>query len=112
MAHYAKVLNGKVIKVIVAEQEFIDLLPQEDGVIWVQTSYNNNFRHRYAGIGYTYNSEEDMFIPPAPYPSWEYSSIIGEWEAPIAQPLDVPLGHYCVWNEETVQWDIVPMPTE
>ena len=84
MAHFAKVINNIVVKVIVAEQDFIDALPDKD--FWVQTSYNTYggkhydpetreeddkppLRKNYAGIGFRYDAELDAFIPPTPYPS-------------------------------------------
>lgn len=127
MAHFAQLdENNVVINVIVvhnndcldengneSEQVGINFCKSLLGANtrWIQTSYNENIRYRYAGIGYTYDSELDIFKHPAPYPSWEYNTIIHEWEAPIAMPMDVPLGHHCVWNEENLQWDVVPIPT-
>ena len=79
MAHFAKVKNKIVTKVIVAEQEFINNLVEEEAGIWVQTSYNTRggvhllggtpLRKNYAGIGYTYDKDKDAFIPPKPFNS-------------------------------------------
>lgn len=75
------------------------------GGTWKQTSYNNNFRKRYAGIGYTYDAERDAFIAPKPYPSWALNETTCDWEAPVARP---DTGFW-VWNEEELQWDeVVP----
>ena len=128
MAHFAQLdENNVVINVIVvhnndcldengneSEQVGINFCKSLLGANtrWIQTSYNGNVRYRYAGVSYTYDPELDIFIHPAPYPSWEYSTIIHEWEAPVAMPMDVPVGHHCVWNEENLQWDVVPIPTE
>ena len=80
MAHYAKVLDGKVIQVIVAEQEFMNEFIDNSPGKWIQTSYNTKgnvhklggtpLRKNYAGIGFTYDKEKDAFIPPQPFASW------------------------------------------
>ena len=70
MAHFAKVKDGIVIQVIVAEQEFVDNYIDNEPGIWVQTSYNGSIRKNYAGIGYTYDPQRDAFIPPKQYESW------------------------------------------
>lgn len=69
---------------------------------WVQTSYNNNFRKQYAGIGYTYDSTKDKFISPQPYPSWSLDSN-DDWQPPVAYPTD---GEIYSWNEDNLQWDL------
>lgn len=75
------------------------------GGTWKQTSYNNNFRKRYAGIGYAYDAERDAFIAPKPYPSWVLNETTCDWEAPVARPET----GFWVWNEEELQWDeVVP----
>jgi len=75
------------------------------GGTWKQTSYNNNFRKRYAGIGYSYDAERDAFIAPKPYPSWTLNETTCDWEAPVARPET----GFWVWNEEELQWDeVVP----
>ena len=123
MAHFAQLdENNVVINVIVvhnndcldengneSEQKGIDFCVSHFGGRWLQTSYNRKIRENYAGIGYTYDADTDMFLPPKPYPSWEYSTLGHEWEAPIAKPLDIPEHCHCVWNESTLQWDIVPL---
>ena len=79
MAHYAKVVDGKVTQVIVAEADFFDTFVDSSPGAWIQTSYNTHgnqhpegrpLRGNYAGIGYTYDSTRDAFIPPKPFPSW------------------------------------------
>jgi hypothetical protein len=108
MAHFAKVENGIVIQVIVAEQDFIDSGLLGDG--WVQTSYNTHggqhpegrpLRGNYAGIGYTYDSVNDVFYAPQPYPSWTISAPKWIWQAPVPYPAD---GNVHEWNEETQSW--------
>tara|TARA_B100000900_G_C20008205_1_gene484681 strand:- start:126 stop:470 length:345 start_codon:yes stop_codon:yes gene_type:complete len=112
MAHFAKVLDGKVIKVIVAEQEFIDSYVDNSPGEWIQTSYNTlagvhskggtPLRKNYAGIGSRYDDDRDAFIPPKPYLSWILNETTCQWEPPVAEPTE---GHH-TWNEETQQWDV------
>ena len=100
MSHFAKVVDGKVVQVIVAEPEFfatfVDTSPGE----WIQTSYNGNIRKNYAGIGYTYDRTRDAFIPPQPYPSWTLNEDTCLWESPVPMPTD---GVY-QWDEATTNW--------
>jgi hypothetical protein len=116
MAHYAKVINGIVIEVNVAEQEWVDAQP--DKWAWVQTSYNTYggvhyhpktrlpdggvpLRKNYAGIGFRYDSERDAFIPPTPYPSWKLNEDTCLWDAPIPYPSD---NKQYIWNEAAQEW--------
>ena len=102
MSHFAKIdENNIVTQVIVAEQDFIDSGALGDSSNWIQTSYNNNIRKNYAGIGYTYDSVRDAFIPPQPYNSWVLNESTCLWEAPIAYPKD---GNEYYWNEDTIEW--------
>lgn len=96
MAHFAKVIDNKVTEVIVAEQAHIDTL---DGT-WIQTSYNNEIRNRYAGVGYIYDSDKNVFYPPAPYASWKLNSDYS-WEAPTSYPAD---GKTYTWDEDNTSW--------
>lgn len=119
MAHYAKVENGIVTQVIVAEQDVID--SGLFGTGWVQTSYNTRanqhplntpLRKNYAGIGYTYDEERDAFIPPKPYPSWVLDEYTCLWVAPV----DRPTGDtFYVWDEAVLNWvlpeDLTPVET-
>ena len=119
MATFAKIgLNNKVIEVLSVhnnelldsngvEQEVngIDFLTKLTGwSIWVQTSYNNNFRKNHAGIGYTYDENRDAFIAPQPYASWILNEDTCLWEAPVAYPDD---GEKYTWNETTTTWDLI-----
>ena len=119
MASFAKIgLNNKVIEVLSVhnnelldsngvEQEVngIDFLTKLTGwSIWVQTSYNNNFRKNHAGIGYTYDEDRDAFIPPKPFNSWILNEDICLWEAPVAYPDD---GERYTWNETNLNWEII-----
>jgi hypothetical protein len=118
MSHFAKVKNNLVETVIVAEQDFIDSLPSESGVMWVQTSYNTYggvhyapnsntpdggvaLRKNYAGVGHTYDSGRDAFYEPQPYPSWSLNETSCIWEPPVAHPND---GKSYVWDETSRQW--------
>ena len=69
---------------------------------YVQTSYNNNIRKNYAGIGHTYDETRDAFISPKPYPSWTLNEDTCHWEAPVTYPDD---GKHYKWNEDTQAWD-------
>jgi hypothetical protein len=112
MAHFAKVLGGKVIDIIVAEEEFFDTFIDNSPGTWIQTSYNTHggehrlggtpLRKNYAGIGYTYDKTRDAFIPPQPYESWTLNEDTCLWEAPVAYPDD---GNMYTWNETDQQWD-------
>ena len=73
---------------------------------WVQTSYNHNFRVRYAGIGYTYDEEHDAFIAPSPFPSWVLNTETLAYEAPVPQPES---GMY-MWDEATLSWVSLESP--
>jgi hypothetical protein len=112
MAHFAKVENGMVTQVIVAVPAFINLLPDFDS--WIQTSYNTfggihklggtPLRKNYAGVGYTYDSAKDAFIPPKEYNSWVLNEETCLWEPPIEYPNDEKIYK---WNEEITNWEEV-----
>ena len=111
MSHYAKVLDGKVVQVIVAELEFFETFIDSSPGTWIQTSYNTYgnkhklggtpLRGNYAGIGYTYNLTNDVFYAPQPYSSWTISASTWEWQAPVPYPTD---GKMYKWNETTLSW--------
>jgi hypothetical protein len=112
MSHYAKVVDGKVTQVIVAEAEFFNTFVDNSPGQWIQTSYRTHgnqhpegkpLRGNYAGVGYTYDSVKDAFIPPKPFESWTLNDETCLWEAPVAMPTD---GVY-TWNEATKAWDEV-----
>lgn len=115
MAHFAKVNNGIVEQVIVAEPEFFDTFVDSSPGQWIQTSYNTHggvhanggtpLRKNYAGIGYSYDAQRDAFIPPKPYASWLLNEDTCLWDAPVAMPTD---GGRYTWNEATQAWDAVP----
>jgi hypothetical protein len=101
MSHFAKINNNIVTEVIVAEQDFINSGAVGDSFLWVQTSYNGNFRKNYAGIGYSYDRVRDAFIPPKPYTSWILNEDTCLWDAPVAMPDDE---QRYMWNEDTQSW--------
>jgi len=120
MAHFAEVNSyGLVLRVVVidnndvnanggdqsvgAEEAVKKIVPFTSGNRWVQTSYNNNFRKQYAGIGYTFDSTKNKFIAPQPFASWSLDAN-DDWQAPVAYPTD---GEDYRWNEETQSWDAV-----
>lgn len=75
---------------------------------WIQTSYNNNFRKNYAGIGSKYDDELDIFIPLQPFSSWSFNRETLEWEAPVQKPQD----YGYIWDEEKLEWySILPTPS-
>jgi hypothetical protein len=108
MSHFAKVENGVVTQVIVAEQDVIDSGLFGHG--WVQTSYNTiankhpenrPLRGNYAGIGYTYDAKNDVFYAPQPFASWVLNESTWTWEAPTPIPND---GKAYKWDEPTLSW--------
>lgn len=104
MAHFAKVENGIVTKVIVAEPEFFDTFIDDSPGKWIQTYKDRSKRKHYAGIGFTYDKTRDAFIPPQPHPSWTLNEDGCYWEPPVAMPTDK---NRYQWNEETQSWDQV-----
>jgi len=101
MAHFAKLNNNTVTEVIVSEQDFINSGAVGDSFLWVQTSYNNNFRKNYAAIGDTYDKTRDAFIAPKPFASWTLVEATCQWTAPTAYPDD---DKRYDWNEATTNW--------
>jgi hypothetical protein len=115
MSHFAKVTDGKVTQVIVAEKEFFDTFLDSSPGTWLQTSYNTYgnqhpegkpLRGNYAGIGYTYDATNDVFYAPQPYPSWILNNTTWLWEAPVAMPTD---GKSYKWNESITNWEEVTL---
>ena len=120
MAYFAKLGTGNIVEKVISinnavitdangvEQEqlgvdFINKLYNTRDV-WKQTSYNNNIRKNYAGVGYHYDQARDAFIPPKPFNSWILNETTCQWEAPVAYPTD---GQYYKWNETIVNWELV-----
>ena len=123
MGHFAKVSNGIVTKVIVAEADFFNNFVDDSPGQWIQTSYNTRggvhyspntnepsedqskaLRKNYAGIGYTYDTTKDAFIPPQPFNSWTLNEDTCLWDSPVPYPED---GKLYKWNEELVNWEEV-----
>jgi hypothetical protein len=112
MAHFAQIENGTVVNVIVVHNNelLVDGIEVESkgaefchnllGGVWKQTSYNNNIRKQYAGIGYTYNETADVFIAPKPFASWSLDENY-DWQAPIDYPAD---GKRYSWDEANQVW--------
>ena len=111
MAHFAKVVDGVVTQVIVAEPEFFQTFVDSSPGEWIQTSYNTHggehklggtpLRKNYAGVGFTYDRIKDAFIPPKPFASWVLNEDTCLWDAPVAMPTD---GNIYVWDEATTNW--------
>jgi hypothetical protein len=119
VGHYAKVLDGNVVNVLVAEAEFFDNFVDSSPGVWIQTSYNTRggvyytpnsntpdpdqtkaLRKNFAGVGYAYDFAKDAFIPPKPYASWTLDEASCTWVPPIPQPT----GGTYVWDEATQAW--------
>jgi hypothetical protein len=110
MSHFAKVVDGKVVNVIVAEKEFFDTYVDSSPGTWIQTSYNTYgnkhpedrpLRGNYAGMGYTYDAINDVFYAPQPFTSWILNNTTWLWEAPKPMPDD---GKAYTWDEATINW--------
>lgn len=110
MAHFVQIVDGVVVNGIVVHNNelLVDGVENEAkgrefcnkllGGEWIQTSYNNNFRKQYAGIGWTYDADADQFVAPQPYPSWSLDSN-NDWQPPTPKPN----GDY-FWNEQQLNW--------
>ena len=124
MAHFAELNNSnEVLQVIVISNTDVDANGGDEsvqaetfvasivpygtgGVAWKQTSYNNNFRKQYAGIGYSYDSSKDKFISPQPYPSWSLDAS-DDWKAPVTLPNTTEVNSKTVliiWDEDNLKW--------
>lgn len=116
MAHFAEIdQNNVVLRVIVVDNRDtstpdgtevesigVAFCQRLFGGNWVKTSYNGNIRKNYAGIGFTYDSGRDAFIPPTPFPSWLLNEDTCLWYPPVPRPED---GKFYSWNEQAQQWD-------
>ena len=110
MSHYAKINNGIVEQVIVAEADFFDTFVDSSPGTWLQTSYNTHgnqhpegrpLRGNYAGVGHTYDATNDVFYAPQPYPSWTLNETTWTWDAPVPMPTDEKM---YTWDEATTNW--------
>ena len=111
MAHWAEINEENVVlRVLVGDNndpngdEGYQWLIDNLGGNWIKTSYNNNIRKNYAGIGFTYDQDRDAFIPPKPFESWELNEDTCQWVAPIDYPSD---GFSYKWNEEDLDWELL-----
>ena len=114
MAHFAKLGIGNIVErvevvsndIATTEQAGVDFLNNLYNTrdVWKQTSYNENLRKNFAGIGYQYNQTRDAFIAPKPYPSWTLNETTCQWEAPVAYPDD---DNNYSWNEPNQTWDLI-----
>ena len=109
MSYFAHINENSVVTtVIVATQEFINASAEGNPADWIETSIDGSFRKQYAGIGYTYDAQADVFISPQPYPSWVLDSNY-DWVAPVPYPND---GKCYNWDESIINWVEVPcLPT-
>ena len=117
MAHFAQIDENNIVQqvIVVANEDTTDENGTEVesigaefctnllGGTWVQTSYNANMRKNYAGIGFTYDSMRDAFIPPQPYPSWLLVEETCQWEAPVPYPDPTEVALYD-WDEDALNW--------
>ena len=104
MTHFAKVLNGVVEKVIIAEASFFDTFVDDSPGDWIQTYKDRSKRKHYAGVGYSYDKTKDAFIPPQPFPSWTLNETTYLWEPPTTYPTD---GKLYNWDESTKSWSVL-----
>jgi hypothetical protein len=124
LSHFAKVKDGVVTQVIVAEADFFNTFVDSEPGEWIQTSYNTRggvhynpetnepddgtpLRKNYAGIGFTYDRDKDAFIPPQPFASWTLNDTTCLWDAPVEYPSD---GQIYTWDEDTTSWVVVEEP--
>lgn len=104
MAYFAEIdSDGTVLRVIVADQAFIDSGAVGDPKNWIETDYDGKIRKNYAGIGYTYDRGKDAFISPKPHPSWSLDEN-GKWKAPKTMPPYSPTKGIAQWSEENQDW--------
>ena len=117
MAHFAKLGVGNIIEAVhvvsndiaTTEQDGVDFLNNLYNTrdVWVQTSYNNNIRKNFAGIGYSYDQTRDAFIPPKPFNSWILNEDTCRWKSPVAMPTtELENNQYYSWNESILNWEI------
>jgi hypothetical protein len=110
MAHYAFLDENNIVTEVITgrnETEIVNGVSDWEthygamrGQTCKRTSYNNNIRKQYAGVGFTYNPEADVFVRPQPYASWSLDSNY-DWQAPVEYPSD---GKNYTWNESNQQW--------
>ena len=127
MAHFAKLGVGNIVEQVIvvsndiatSEQAGVDFINKLYNTrdVWKQTSYNNNIRKNYAGIGFTYDQQRDAFIAPKPFNSWILNEDTCQWQSPVPYPITNtqnkvnefgnPQNDLYKWNETNLTWDLV-----
>ena len=100
--YWAKVTDGLVVKVIVANDDFFETFIDDSAGTWIETKMDGSIRKNYAGVGHTYDQGRDAFYEPQPYASWTLNETTCQWECPVSYPDD---GNMYEWNETDQQWD-------
>ena len=125
MAHFAEINEENIVTQVIvvhnnellvgeeeSEEKGIDFCESLFGHRnWVQTSYNNNFRYNYAGIGFTWDPDNNAFYEPQPYPSWSLNQDF-KWEAPVPYPEDASENKIYTWDEENQEWKVTELIIE
>ena len=125
MAHFAEINEENIVTQVIvvhnnelligeeeSEEKGIDFCESLFGHRnWVQTSYNNNIRYNYAGVGYTWDPDNNAFYEPQPYPSWSLNGDF-KWEAPVPYPENVSEDKIYTWDEETQEWKVTELIIE
>ena len=101
MRYFAKIENNIVTKIIVADPDFFDTFVDDTAGQWLETKMDGSIRKNYAGIGFSYDSTKDAFIPIQPYESWTLNDTTCRWEAPATYPDD---GKVYGWDETSKAW--------
>jgi hypothetical protein len=120
MAHYAFIDENSIVVEVITGRDETDLIEGVEsweqhyeqfrsGLKCVRTSYNGNIRKNYAGIGYIYDPIRDAFYTPSPFKGWVLNEDTCQWEPPIAYPAD---GKKYYWNEELLNWELLPDTVE
>jgi hypothetical protein len=113
MAHYAFLDENNIVTEVIVGVDETELIEGKDPEAWYEkfrkqtckrTSYNGTIRKNFAGIGFTYDSKLDAFIPPKPFESWQLDQATCQWVAPIVYPSD---GNAYTWNESDLDWEVV-----
>lgn len=125
MAHYARVNQENIVTYVTpipnemitdengvehehrALSHLYETIPDSKNDRWIKTSYNNNFRNKFAGRGDTWMENLNAFISPQPYPSWSLNTSTCKWEPPVPMPENVETGSEYVWNEDIGNWELI-----
>lgn len=125
MAHFAEINEDNIVTQVIVVHNNELLVEEEEseekGVDfceslfghrnWVQTSYNGNIRYNYAGIGYTWDPDNNAFYEPQPFPSWSLNEDF-KWEAPVPYPEDASVDKIYSWDEENQEWKVTELTIE